>query len=111
MFALLIQSSPLARRPRSTSCCWTACIRRTRDTNWWRNCWCRRFGPNSPEQNCDCQEQRTGLPLRRPDLLNATPDMSDLSDPFREARQGDGVLKCPFHKEEIVMILRHEDVR
>ena len=37
--------------------------------------------------------------------------MSDLSDPFREARQRDGVLKCPFHGEDIVMILRHEDVR
>lgn len=32
-------------------------------------------------------------------------------DPFRIARQRDGVLKCPFHGEEITMILRHSDVR
>ncbi len=37
--------------------------------------------------------------------------MSAFSDPFREARAADGVLKCPFHGEEITMILRHEDVR
>jgi cytochrome P450 len=33
------------------------------------------------------------------------------SDPFLAARQSAGVLKCPFHGEEIVMLLRHEDVR
>ncbi len=32
-------------------------------------------------------------------------------DPFKEARQKDGVLKCPFQGEEIPMILRHNDVR
>lgn len=32
-------------------------------------------------------------------------------DPFREARQTDGVLQCPFHGENITMILRHGDVR
>ncbi len=37
--------------------------------------------------------------------------MSAFSDPFREARAADGVLKCPFHGEAITMILRHEDVR
>lgn len=37
--------------------------------------------------------------------------MSDLSDPFREARAATGVLRCPFHGEDITMILRHEDVR
>ena len=37
--------------------------------------------------------------------------MSAFSDPFREARNASGVLKCPFHGEEITMILRHEDVR
>lgn len=37
--------------------------------------------------------------------------MSAFSDPFREARAADGVLKCPFHGEDITMILRHEDVR
>ncbi len=37
--------------------------------------------------------------------------MSDLSDPFREQRRQDGVLQCPFNGENIVMLLRHEDVR
>ncbi|MGL5019139.1 MAG: cytochrome P450 [Luteolibacter sp.] len=41
--------------------------------------------------------------------------MSDLPmtprDPFREARRTDGVLQCPFHGENITMILRHGDVR
>lgn len=32
-------------------------------------------------------------------------------DPFREARSKDGVLQCPFHGEQIAMILRHADVR
>ncbi|MFT4547510.1 MAG: cytochrome P450 [Pseudoalteromonas tetraodonis] len=32
-------------------------------------------------------------------------------DPFREARESDGVLKCPFQGEEVPMILRHADVR
>ena len=34
-----------------------------------------------------------------------------LPDPFREARYQSGVLKCPFHGEDITMILRHQDVR
>ncbi|MGB0583315.1 MAG: cytochrome P450 [Limisphaerales bacterium] len=33
------------------------------------------------------------------------------NDPFREAREKDGVLKCPFQGEVIPMILRHADVR
>lgn len=33
------------------------------------------------------------------------------NDPFRQARQEDGVLKCPFQGEELPMILRHADVR
>jgi len=37
--------------------------------------------------------------------------MQAYSDPFREARQETGVMKCPFHGEDIAMILRHEDVR
>ena len=37
--------------------------------------------------------------------------MSAYSDPFREARETAGVLQCPFHGENITMILRHEDVR
>lgn len=35
----------------------------------------------------------------------------ELHDPFREARQEAGVLQCPFHGEQIAMILRHADVR
>lgn len=37
--------------------------------------------------------------------------MTTQPDPFRDARREAGVLKCPFHGEEIVMLLRHEDVR
>ena len=37
--------------------------------------------------------------------------MPAFSDPFRDARQDPGVLRCPFHGEDITMLLRHEDVR
>ncbi|MEQ1860093.1 MAG: cytochrome P450 [Chthoniobacteraceae bacterium] len=37
--------------------------------------------------------------------------MPAFSDPFRDARKDSGVLQCPFHGENITMILRHEDVR
>jgi cytochrome P450 len=37
--------------------------------------------------------------------------MSDVSDPFREPRQKDAVLKCPFQGENLPMLLRHADVR
>ena len=37
--------------------------------------------------------------------------MHNLPDPFREKRQTDGVLSCPYGSEEILMILRHEDLR
>lgn len=37
--------------------------------------------------------------------------MNAFSDPFHEARKEKGVLKCPFNGEDIVMLLRHEDVR
>jgi cytochrome P450 len=37
--------------------------------------------------------------------------MGDIPDPFREARQAEGVLGLPTDKEVIPMILRHEDVR
>jgi cytochrome P450 len=37
--------------------------------------------------------------------------MSQLPDPFFEARNKDGVLRCKFQGEEIPMLLRHEDVR
>ena len=33
------------------------------------------------------------------------------TDPFKEARQDNGVMKCPFQGEEIPMLLRHADVR
>ena len=37
--------------------------------------------------------------------------MSKIPDPFREARNQDGVLECRFQGEKVPMILRHEDVR
>lgn len=40
-----------------------------------------------------------------------TPDDVTSEDPFREARQRDGVMQCPFQSEPIAMILRHADVR
>jgi cytochrome P450 len=46
-----------------------------------------------------------------PVWLRVTSFMAATSDPFRDARRESGVLKCPFHGEEIVMLLRHEDVR
>ena len=39
------------------------------------------------------------------------PAMPAFSDPFRDARTDPGVMRCPFHGEDIVMLLRHEDVR
>lgn len=37
--------------------------------------------------------------------------MNQIPDPFRDARNKDGILKCPFQGETMPMILRHEDVR
>ncbi|MEQ1852779.1 MAG: cytochrome P450 [Chthoniobacteraceae bacterium] len=37
--------------------------------------------------------------------------MKPSPDPFREKRNQEGVLRCPFQGENIPMILRHEDVR
>ena len=37
--------------------------------------------------------------------------MTSIDDPFRKARETDGVLRCPFQGDEIPMILRHEEVR
>ena len=37
--------------------------------------------------------------------------MSDIADPFREARNQHPILKCPFQGEDIPMLLRHADVR
>jgi cytochrome P450 len=37
--------------------------------------------------------------------------MNDLPDPFLKQRATDGVLQCPFNGENILMLLRHEDVR
>ncbi len=33
------------------------------------------------------------------------------NDPFKKARERDGVMKCPFAGEQITMLLRHQDVR
>ncbi len=38
-------------------------------------------------------------------------DEPNLRDPFREARNKEGILRCPFQGESIPMILRHADVR
>jgi hypothetical protein len=38
-------------------------------------------------------------------------DHPNLRDPFREVRNKDGVLQCPFQGETFPMILRHADVR
>jgi len=37
--------------------------------------------------------------------------MTSIDDPFRKARETDGVLRCPFQGDQIPMILRHEEVR
>ncbi len=37
--------------------------------------------------------------------------MKAYSDPFQTDRKETGTLKCPFQGEEILMLLRHEDVR
>ena len=37
--------------------------------------------------------------------------MPAYSDPFHAARNDSGILQCPFHGENITMLLRHEDVR
>jgi cytochrome P450 len=37
--------------------------------------------------------------------------MSQIPDPFLDARKRDGILKCPFQGEELPMLLRHADVR
>ena len=36
---------------------------------------------------------------------------NEIDDPFREAREKSGVLKCQIQGETVPMILRHEDVR
>jgi len=36
---------------------------------------------------------------------------ANLRDPFREARNKDGILQCPFQGETLPMILRHADLR
>ena len=37
--------------------------------------------------------------------------ISENADPFREARENAGVLRCPFQGETLPMVLRHADVR
>ena len=44
-------------------------------------------------------------------LVNKPPSMKPSTDPFRDKRQKDGVLKCEFQGEDVPMILRHADVR
>ncbi len=39
------------------------------------------------------------------------PPKTPNDDPFREAREEKGVMKCPFEGEMITMLLRHDDVR
>ena len=41
--------------------------------------------------------------------MNSEKRISD--DPFREEREKDGVIQCPFEGEMITMLLRHGDVR
>ena len=36
---------------------------------------------------------------------------AELPDPFHDARLAAGVLRCPYGDEEVLMLLRHEDVR
>lgn len=43
--------------------------------------------------------------------LRAMANDPNLRDPFREARNKDGILQCPFQGETLPMILRHADVR
>ncbi len=52
--------------------------------------------------------------MRRRPTLPAVPFpslMPAIPDPFRDARQTDGVLRCPFQAEKLPMLLRHADVR
>ena len=37
--------------------------------------------------------------------------MDAFSDPFRDTRNESGVLTCPYKNEDVLMLLRHEDVR
>ena len=37
--------------------------------------------------------------------------MNPIPDPFKEARQESGTLKCPFNGEDILMVLRHGEVK
>ncbi len=39
------------------------------------------------------------------------PSKTPNDDPFRDARERKGVMKCPFEGEMITMLLRHDDVR
>lgn len=46
-------------------------------------------------------------PKHQPHQTSMTPS----DDPFRNARESDGVLRCPIQGEMITMLLRHADVR
>ena len=51
-----------------------------------------------------------GLPYRARGCDN-NGRMNFISDPFREPRNQDAVMKCEFQGENVPMILRHEEVR
>ena len=53
--------------------------------------------PPSGYDSCMSTEQPTEKPIN--------------DDPFREAREKNGVMRCPFEGEMITMLLRHGDVR
>jgi cytochrome P450 len=55
--------------------------------------------------------EQSSFPHPRARIPQPHLDMNAYSDPFQKFRQETGVLKCPFHGEEVVMLLRHEDVR
>ena len=88
-----------------------------------------RLAPAKPrERDWDCQRNgnlakagsaispqvavTTVCPAAPPNLraIHGLP-MNNITDPFREARAQNGVLSCPFHGEDILLLLRHGDVR
>ncbi len=58
-------------------------------------------GPTNYEMHADSRV----VCLAEQTLMNAP------HDPFLDHRANSGVLQCPFNGEEILMLLRHEDVR
>jgi cytochrome P450 len=59
-------------------------------------------------------QNRQAGPAARPPRDRAADEPqrpSELPDPFHDARLAAGVLRCPYGDEEVLMLLRHEDVR